>query len=152
MGRRRGDLLSGAFCLACAVGLCWRSVQLGLGRVSDPGPGFTIFLAAAALALLSLLLVLSSLGRRDSGNERAQDAIRWGKIALILLSLVVYGIILKTAGFVLATFLLVVLFLKVFERKRWPVALLWGAGMAAGTYAVFELWLQARLPAGLWGF
>jgi putative tricarboxylic transport membrane protein len=120
--------------------------------VSDPGPGFTIFLAAAALALLSLLLVLSSLWRRDSGNDRAQDPIHWGKIALILLSLVVYGIILKTAGFVLATFLLVVVFLKVFERKRWPVALLWGAGMAAGTYAVFELWLQARLPAGLWRF
>ena len=152
MGRRRGDLLSGAFCLVCAVGLCWRSVHLGLGRVSDPGPGFTIFLAAAALALLSLLLVLSSLGRPDSATERAQDAIRWGKIALILLSLVVYGIILKTAGFALAKFLLVVLFLKVFERKRWPVALLWGAGTAAGTYAVFELWLQARLPAGLWVF
>lgn len=152
MGRRQGDLLSGAFCLACGVGLCWRAVQLGLGRVSDPGPGFTIFLAAVALALLSLVLVLSSLWRRDSGNERAPDAVRWGKIALILLSLVVYGIVLKTAGFVLVTFLLVVFLLRILERKKWHVALLWGVAMAAGTYAVFELWLQARLPVGMWGF
>ncbi len=152
MARKRGDLLSGAFCLVCAIGLCWRAVQLGLGRVNDPGPGFTIFLAAAALALLSLVLVLSSLWRRDGGNEGAPDAVRWGKIALILLSLVVYGIILKKAGFVLATFLLVTFFLRILERKKWPVALLWGVGMAAGTYAVFELWLQARLPVGIWGF
>jgi len=152
MGKKRGDLLSGVFCLACAVGLCWRAVQLGLGRVSDPGPGFTIFLASTALGLLSLLLVISSLGRREGGNEQPPDAIRWGKIALILLSLVVYGIVLRTAGFVLSTFLLVVFFLRILERKQWHVALLWGVGMAAGTYAVFELWLQARLPVGLWGF
>lgn len=152
MGKKRGDLLSGSFCLACAIGLCYRTVQLGLGRVSDPGPGFTIFLAAAALALLSLVLVLSSLWRRDSDAERAPDAVRWDKIALILFSLVVYGLVLRRIGFVLATFLLVAFFLKVLERKKWRVALLWGAGMAVGTFAVFEWWLQARLPAGVWGF
>ena len=152
MGRKRGDLLSGAFCLVCAIGLCWRAVQLGLGRVSDPGPGFTIFLSSAALGLLSLLLVLSSAWRREGGNEQAPDAVRWGKIALILLSLVVYGLVLRKLGFVLSTFLLVAFFLWMSERKKWHVALLWGVGMAAGTYAVFELWLQARLPAGLWGF
>ena len=98
--------------------------------------------------MLSLLLVLSSLRRQDGGNERVPDAIRWGKIALILLSLVVYGLVLRTAGFVLSTFLLVVFFLRILERKRWHVALLWGVGMAAGTYAVFELWLQARSARG----
>ncbi len=152
MGKKRRDLLSGAFCLACAIGLCYRTVQLGLGRVSDPGPGFTIFLAAAALALLSLVLVLSSLWRRDTDAERAPDAVRWGKIALILFSLVIYGIVLRRIGFVLDTFFLVAFFLKVLERKKWHVALLWGAGMAAGMYAVFEWWLQARLPVGVWGF
>ena len=152
MGRKRGDLRSGAFCLVCAIGLCWRAVQLGLGRVSDPGPGFTIFLSSAALGLLSLLLVLSALRRRDGGSEQAPEAIHWGKIGLILLSLVVYGLVLRKLGFVLSTFLLVAFFLWMLERKKWHVALLWGAGMAAGTYAVFELWLQARLPEGLWGF
>jgi putative tricarboxylic transport membrane protein len=152
MGRQRGDLLSGAFCLACAVGLCYRAVRLGLGGVSDPGPGFTIFLAAAVLGLLSLVLVLSSLLRKESAVERATDSIRWGKIGLILLSLVVYGLVLRKLGFVLSTFLLVAFFLKVFERKSWCVALLCGAGMALGTYAVFEWWLQARLPVGFGGF
>jgi len=152
MGRKQGDLLSGAFCLACAIGLCYRSGQLGLGRMSDPGPGFTIFLAAAALALLSLVLVLSSLWRRNSDAERAPDAVRWDKIALILFSLVVYGLVLRRVGFVIATFLLVVFFLKVLERKKWHVALLVGVGMAVGTYTVFEWWLQARLPAGVWRF
>jgi hypothetical protein len=152
MRSKRENILSGAFCLACATGLCVRAVQLGLGRVNDPGPGFTIFLASAVLGLLSLLLVLSSVWRRTAGDERPRDAVRGGKIALILLSLVVYGIILKTTGFVLATFLLVVFFLRTLERKKWHVALLWGVAMAAGTYVVFELWLQARLPAGLWGF
>ena len=152
MGNKRRDILSGTFCLACAIGLCYRAVQLGLGQASDPGPGFTIFFAASSLALLSLVLVLSSLWCRDSDAERATDAFRWDKIALILISLVVYGIVLRKIGFILTTFLLVTFFLTVLERKKWYVALLWGAGMAAGTYAVFEWWLQARLPVGVWGF
>jgi putative tricarboxylic transport membrane protein len=149
---KRADLLSGAFWLACAMGLCYRAGQLGLGQVGDPGPGFTIFLAAAILALLSIVLVLSSLWPRDNEVERVPDAIQWSKIGLILFSLIVYGLVLGRMGFVLTTFLLVAFLLKVIEGKRWHVALLCGVGMALGTYAVFELWLQARLPRGFLGF
>jgi hypothetical protein len=152
MGRRRADLLSSTFLLATGIGLCFRASQLGLGQVSDPGPGFTIFLAAAVLVVLSVVLVVSSLWlpKNEAGGE--SDAIRWGKIGLILVTLIVYGIVLRRMGFVVSTFLLVVIFLRLIERKNWYVALLSGVAMALGTYVVFEWLLQARLPRGVLGF
>jgi hypothetical protein len=120
--------------------------------VSDPGPGFTIFLAAAVLVVLSAVLVVSSLWlpKNEAGGE--SDAIRWGKIGLILVTLIVYGIVLRRMGFVVSTFLLVVIFLRLIERKNWYVALLSGVAMSLGTYVVFEWLLQARLPRGVLGF
>jgi len=152
MGRKRADLLSGIFWLLCAVGLCYRAAQLGIGRVSEPGPGFLIFLAAAFLGLFSVLLVLSSLWLTRKEPEREPEAMRWDKVGLILLFLIAYGFVLPKIGFVLSTFLLVGVILRWIERKKWHVALLCGAGAAVGTYALFELWLQARLPRGFWGF
>jgi FtsH-binding integral membrane protein len=134
------------------MGLGFRASQLGLGQVSDPGPGFTIFLAAAVLAALSVMLVVSSLWfpKNEAGGE--SDAIRWGKIGLILVSLIAYGLVLRKLGFVLSTFLLVVIFLRVIERKNWSAALLSGVAMSLGTYVVFDWLLQARLPRGILGF
>jgi hypothetical protein len=152
MGRRRADLLSGTFLLATGMGLGYRASQLGLGQVSDPGPGFTIFLAAAVLVVLSVVLVGTSLWLPENEAGGEPDAIRWGKIGLILVTLIVYGVILRRMGFVLSTFLLVVIFLRLIERKNWPVALLSGVAMALGTYVVFEWLLQARLPRGVLGF
>lgn len=152
MARRHADLLSGAILLACAVGLCFQAGRLGLGQAGDPGPGFTIFLAAALLALFSVLLIGSSLWLPQNEVQAQPEAIRWGKIALIFLSLIAYGLALTKMGFVLSTFLLVVALLKGIERKNWHVALLCAAATALGMYALFELWLQARLPRGVWGF
>ena len=152
MSRRRADVLTGTFLLATGIGLGFRASQLGLGQVSDPGPGFTIFLAAAALVGLSAVLVASSLSlpRKEASGE--SDAIRWGKIGLILVSLIAYGLVLRTLGFVLSTFLLVLIFFGLIERKTWFVALLAGVAMSLGTYVVFDWLLQARLPRGVLGF
>jgi len=149
---RRADLLSGAILLACAVGLCFRAGTLGLGHAGDPGPGFTIFLAAALLGLFSVVLILSTLWLPAKEVQVQPEGIRWGKIGLILLSLVGYGLVLTRMGFVLSTFFLVVALFKGIEGKKWRVAVTCGAAVALGTYAVFELWLQARLPRGPWGF
>jgi putative tricarboxylic transport membrane protein len=152
MGRRHADLTSGAILLVCGLGLCFRAATLGLGHAGDPGPGFTIFLAAALLALFSVVLMLSSLLPHPGETREQQETVRWGKIGLTLLSLIVYALILTKLGFVLSTFLLVVALLKGLEGKKWSVAVACGAAVALGMYAVFELWLQARLPRGPWGF
>ena len=95
--------------------------------------------------------MLSSRWLPPDESRDQPSAVRWGKIGLILLCLMVYGLVLAKIGFVLSTFLLVVALLKMIERKRWTVAVVCGAAVALGTYAVFELWLQARLPRGLLG-
>lgn len=152
MGRRRADLLSGAVMLACGTGLCIRAGSLGLGHAGEPGPGFTIFLASALLALFSLLLMVASLWRPREETEAQPETIQWREIFFILFSLIAYGLVLTKLGFVLSTFLLVLALLKLMERKKWWVAVACGTMVALGTYMVFEVWLQARLPRGFLGF
>jgi putative tricarboxylic transport membrane protein len=74
------------------------------------------------------------------------------KIALVLLSLVLYAFFLERLGFVVTTFVLVSFLLGLVEGKYW-VRSFGIAGLAAlGTFAIFELWLKIRLPKGIFGF
>lgn len=152
MVRKNENLLSGVFFLACAIGLCIRAVHLGLGQVNDPGAGFTIFLAAGFLGLMSIVLVFSSIWLQKNGDKKELGTILWDKIGLILLSLIIYGIVLRRAGFVFSTFLLIAILLRLIELKKWYVTIIYGIAFSFGAYVVFELLLQVRLPKGFLGF
>ncbi len=70
----------------------------------------------------------------------------------ILGVLVLYAIFLNTLGFLLVTFLMMVYLFRVIKPMSWK-KILGGAFLTAfGSYAVFELWLQAQLPRGIFGF
>ena len=56
---------------------------------------------------------------------------------------------LERLGYLLATFVLVALVLRVIEGKRWAVAVPVAAASAAASYVVFAVWLGTRLPAGV---
>jgi len=66
-------------------------------------------------------------------------------------ALFVYTLVLESAGFVAATFALLVFFFRALERQRWLVAVASSLVTALVTYLVFKVWLNVQLPAGPWG-
>ncbi len=66
--------------------------------------------------------------------------------------LVFYTIFLKTLGFILTTFLLLAFLYRVMEPLSWRKVLFGAVVTARGSYAIFQLWLQAQLPEGIFGF
>lgn len=145
------DRLSSAVFLLAALGWSYESSKLPLGQFSLPGPGFQPLWAAAVLGLLSLVLFIEASLRRPEGGEALSAG--WsgsGKVLAMMAALVGYALVLNTVGYLLATGLLLAVFLLL-ERQRWPIVLGVALVSAVVSYWLFAVWLQVPLPRGLLG-
>lgn len=145
------DSRTALFWIVFGLLVCYGASRLGLGSVTDPGPGFIFFWSGLILALLSLVLFAASL-REVTFEARESGGTNWGKIALVLAALVLYALFLERLGFVLTTFVLLSFLLGVTEGKKWPRIIGVAGAAALGSFALFELWLKIRLPKGVFGF
>ena len=136
-----------------AVGLlaCYGATRLGLGSVTDPGAGFIFFWSGLVLMILSLIVLADSL-RSSEDTVREMGEMNWTKIALVLLSLLLYAFFLERLGFVLTAFVLMSFLLGCVEGTNWFRSLGVAGAAALASYGLFELWLKIRLPKGLFGF
>ena len=142
---------SALFWVAVGILVCYGAIRLGLGSVTEPGAGFIFFWSGLILVLLSLTVLAESLrSSEDSVQEMGQ--MNWAKIALVLLSLLLYAFFLERLGFVLITFVLLSFLLGWIERINWTRSLGVASAAALACFAIFELWLKIRLPKGLFGF
>ena len=139
------------FWVAAGLLACYGASQLGLGNVAEPGAGFIFFWSGLLLVILSLVVFTDS-ARTPAETAAEIVEMKWTKIALVLLSLLLYAFCLERLGFVLTTFILVSFFLGCIEDINWLRSLGVACATALATYAMFELWLKIRLPKGLFGF
>ncbi|MBI2357630.1 MAG: tripartite tricarboxylate transporter TctB family protein, partial [Deltaproteobacteria bacterium] len=75
----------------------------------------------------------------------------WGRIFLVALVMFGFTLLLEWLGFLLTTFFFIWFLLKIVERRGWAFSLAVALLVATVSYAVFDLWLKAQLPAGLLG-
>jgi len=127
--------------------------RLKLGTIREPGAGLIPFGVAALLGLMSIGLSLKSLSEvtREYQEKQTLEGIQWGKIALVLITLVGYGVAFNSLGFHICTFLLMVLFLGVAGRLKWWLAIALSLFTTFGAYIIFEAWLGCPFPKGPFG-
>jgi hypothetical protein len=127
--------------------------KLPFGTVATPGPGFFPFVLAAGFSLTMLALVVQSFRRPDAeGAPALMLRERRPQLVAAMVALFGYAFALETAGFVLTTFLLVLVLFRVVEPRQWPVAIGGAAASAVLGHVLFKVWLGVRLPPGPWGF
>jgi putative tricarboxylic transport membrane protein len=139
------------FWVALGVLLCYGATRLGIGTASEPGSGFIFFWSGLILVVLSLIAFAESL-RNGEEEKPGTGAVNWRKITLVLLTLLSYAFFLEKLGFVLTTFVLMSFLLAMIEGRHWSKSLGVAGAAAAGSFAIFELWLKIRLPHGVFGF
>jgi putative tricarboxylic transport membrane protein len=139
------------FWVALGILVCYEATRLGLGSVTEPGSGFIFFWSGLILVILSLMVLAEGLRSTEEIVHETRD-MNWVKIALVLLSLVLYAFFLERLGFVLTTFVLLCFLLGWIERTNWTRSLGIATAAALGSFAIFELWLKIRLPKGIFGF
>lgn len=127
-------------------------LPVGIGSLSDPGPGFFPFWAGIIMGILSFVAYMKALRIKGEDIGPWYSRERWRKVLLILAIITGYALVLETLGFVLSTFLLLFTLFKLVENQRWWFAVGGSLVVAIASFGVFDRWLKLQLPKGFWGF
>ncbi|WP_312526316.1 tripartite tricarboxylate transporter TctB family protein [Paracoccus sp. (in: a-proteobacteria)] len=117
------------------------SVSTGYSQV---GPATVPRWIAYVLLILSALTAIGAFrGRFASEKVQAPAAVFW-----IVLGLILQIVLLKSAGFTIATGLMFACVARGFDERRWHVSLPVGLVLSFCVFAVFSQLLRLTLPAG----
>jgi putative tricarboxylic transport membrane protein len=151
---KKSDLVGGLIWIMIAVYMCIGSIELNLGSIEKPGPGFIPFISAAILGFFGVQIMLASLFRRSKGGEGLNVGKLWVKgqmrnICFTLLALFVYASLFEPIGFFITTFLFLFFLFKLTEPKKWLMPLVLAGTLVTLSYLVFSVWLMAQFPRGI---
>lgn len=152
---KRSDMIPALCWVGAGVGVGIHAWSLGLGRLSNPGPGMMPFLLGLILVLCALPVLLGAFFWAEPskpGTESMWSGIRFRKIIIVLGSLSAYAFILEKIGYVLAGFLVLVALFKTVDSQKWTSVLLMSTITIFLTYILFAVILEVELPPGLLRF
>ena len=141
-------IAGGALALLAVLVLVESSRTLPLGSLRSPGPAFVP--AALALILLIFGVAIVALGARAP----LIAAVGWGEArhAVVIFAVCAFAALaLDRLGYRLTMLLALLFLVRVVERKGTLVALAFAAGMAFGSYSLFDTLLRVPLPRGPFG-
>ena len=150
---KKYDQISSLIMLLISAYICIESLRLPLGSWRNPGAGFLPLGSGFSLGILSIIAYLQARfrsGDRARGSWHSKE--RRKSLLAILAVLVGYSLILDYLGFLVSTFLLLLLLFRLVEPQKWAVAVGGSALASLASYAVFEVWLKTQLPKGIFGF
>jgi putative tricarboxylic transport membrane protein len=149
---KKYDLIAGIVWLALAIFVLNDSRDLGLGTLRQPGAGLFPLLTGVLLAIFAILLLGEAVSKKSAvGAQKARvwdRDIRYLTLGIVLISLVLYVVLLDVLGFVVATFLFLLIIFKRVEPQAWTTALVASALAVFASYVVFEWFLESQLPEG----
>jgi putative tricarboxylic transport membrane protein len=139
-----------SFWLLLAFYLSVESYRLGLSAGNRPGPGFFPFIAAAGIGLIAALRLIGSIRLAAPDDQLQPGTAGEAKLVLyVIAGMSAYALMLELLGFLICTFLLVAIYLKLIAARRWAVALTFAAAVALTSHLFFDMLLKAELPRGL---
>ncbi|OYY20652.1 MAG: hypothetical protein B7Y05_03795 [Polynucleobacter sp. 24-46-87] len=136
----------GAGIMYMVIGLFFTIVarQYPMGTAAKMGPGYFPFYLGILMTLLGLLVLVKSLGAKAAIEKI--PPFHWKIIALITGSVVLYGLLLPTMGFIVAVFVLVFVSASASHEFHWKGTLINASFLIAFTYSVFVLGLSLQFP------
>jgi putative tricarboxylic transport membrane protein len=147
--RRLGDIVGGLVLLCLGAWAIIGGVKLHLGKISEPQPGFFPFWGGVVLVVLSVILLFQAwLGSGKAGKGVEAFGAIWRPMIMII-GLIVYVALLTRVGYLISTFVLSIVLLRVLGTRRMWVLALAGFCVAFGSYILFDRFLNVTLPVGI---
>jgi len=141
--------LEGYTWLTLSILLGIKSITLDLGNFSSPGPGFTPFVMAVFMFVLSLILLVQTYHAEKS---LAQGLNFRSNSLFVIFSMVVYVFVINKIGYILSSFVLWTLIFRAMGTKKWKWSLIEGILVTFLSYLIFGVVLKLNLPIGFFFF
>lgn len=138
----QADVEAGLFFAGFGILTAALSLQYGLGTIATMGPGMFPLILGAILAGLGLVILAK--GFMGKGEQAKPLPIK--PILLITASVIVFALLLLTAGLLFAVPAQVVIALWASEHFTWKRALFLSIGLLAFCYGVFVYFLGISVP------
>ena len=152
MNLRRSNIAVAILLAGLAGWLFLQASQLNFGTLRVPQTAFFPKVLASLLLFFSVLLLLQSLRQRDTGEVRQKiEPEGWLRIGATLATLIGFAVVIERLGFLLSTFLLMVLLLRAIEPQNWLRVFTIALATSAIAYFIFAWLLNIPLPAGILG-
>lgn len=142
------DRVAGAVLAVFALFVLWQSRALPLGSLANPGPAYMPMALATLLLVGGLAIAVLD---RDSPRLGSLAFGEWRHAVAIFAACAFAALGLERLGYRLTILLVLVFLLGVVERKSPLVTVLFAAGLAAGTFLLFDTLLRVPLPRGPFG-
>jgi len=122
------------------------------GGYAQVGPGVVPRIVGGVLLLLGALLLREALTGGFRGVDEEAEVhlpMDWKAFGWLSGGIILYGLLVERAGFLIASTLLFVAVARGFTSRRWLSNALVGFAVAAFIFAVFNYGLGLQLPAGI---
>jgi putative tricarboxylic transport membrane protein len=149
----RGQVALAAGVVAIGAFVLWGSMALATsGGYAQVGPGVVPrIVGTGILALGALLLREAFTGGFRGVDEVAEETMPmdWLAFAWVTGGIVLYGLLIEKAGFIIASTLLFAFVARGFYSRRWLLNAGVGVLLAVIVFAIFNYGLGLTLPAGV---
>lgn len=146
--RRPGELVFALLLLIASLGLLWNAYGIaGFEALSSAG---AIPMATTAAMVLSAAIIVLKTARLplDKFESLRADILPFNVILFAIL-LVVYGMLMKTLGFLPTSAIFLITAIKVLARRSW----VWTATVSLGSliviWLIFRIVFSVLMPAGI---
>ena len=143
---KKSDIGSSVFFMAMGGFLAWQSVGLSIGTIHVPGPGFFPFCLSLILIGIALIIFFQALTKED---QPAEKGLKRHRVVIALAAIIVYALIMEPVGYLISTFLLILLLLRIMVKKAWWFVPGVAFVITVVSYLLFRVWLQVLLPDGI---
>jgi putative tricarboxylic transport membrane protein len=131
--------------LVIGVSFIYQSLSISTSAYgSNVGPNIFPFGLGIILVLLSLRLLYETFRYVQEGKKK--ESLDYKRFLIILVSAILYAVFLERIGYVITTFLFLLVGFQTMEKGKWISSLLISAAFSAGIYYVYVNILSGTLP------
>lgn len=142
--RNQKDFGAGLMYMLIGLFFTYVATFYPMGTPAKMGPGYFPFWLGIVMTVLGLFILIKSLSAKAAIEKI--PPFNWKVIGLITGSVVLYGLLLPTMGFIVAVFVLVFMSASASHEFHWKGTLVNATFLIVFTYSVFVLGLNLQFP------
>lgn len=113
---------------------------------SNVGPAIFPLILGIILMLLSARLIYEAMKYPSGNDSSSKPKLDYKRFGIMLAATILYGLLIEHIGYVISTFLFLLVGFQTMQRDRWISAIVISALFAGGVYYLFVVVLQGTLP------